>query len=258
MPRRANVLAVKTAREVIDSLEIRSPSEIDVELIAAHHNVLVRNRPLAHEEGRLVRSGDTGIITVSTDAYRSAKWRFVIAHELGHFLRDAGVDQFNLCTDLDLHVTYRTSSGEAEANDFAAELLMPERWFKKACDVNRPNLHHISEQAKRFTTSLTSAALRFVRFCPEPCAVVCSRDGVVVWLDWSQDFKLPIRKGHQLTMRTYAGDLFFGATVADRPQCVDADAWSEAEWASRFELWEHSRQVSPSHVLTWLWHAYPG
>ena len=68
------------------------------------------------------------MIVVSDDAYASGKWRFVIAHELGHFLRHPELDQFRLCTDADMGTWYRAGP-EQEANDFAAELLMPEDPF---------------------------------------------------------------------------------------------------------------------------------
>lgn len=254
--RQPNVLSVATAKKLLTRLRIQKPDEIDVELIAAEQGVLVQSRPLSHEEGRLVRAGANGIITVAEDAFRTRKWRFVIAHELGHFLRHPDVDQFALCTDTDLRKWYQGSGREAEANDFAAELLMPEALFAKKCDRNRPSLRDVRELAEEFNTSLTSTAIRFVHFAPEPCAVVLSKGGVVEWWDWSKDFRLVIRKGGPLTTRTYAGDIFAGKPVADRPQQVDGDAWSSDTKASDIDLFEHSVQVARDLVLSFLWHPY--
>ncbi len=256
MPRQPDPAAVAAARKVISSLAIREPREIDIELIAVHHGLFVKRRPLVHEEGYLVRAGNRGVVCVSEDAYRSAKWRFVIAHELGHFLRHPQVDQFDLCTAADL-TRYVGSGREAEANDFAAELLMPQTFFEKACDRNRPSLRDVGEIAEWFGTSLTATALRFVRFSPEPCAIVYSVNGAVEWLDWSEDFGLAIRKGHKLGSRTYAGDLFSGQSIDDRPQQVDGDAWSDSSRAEDIDLFEHSRRIGPDAVLTMLWHEAP-
>lgn len=84
--------AVASAKQLISKLRIRHASEIDIELIAARHDILVRRIALRHEEGRLLRTRNLGIINVSDEAYASNKWRFVIAHEIGHFLRHPNND----------------------------------------------------------------------------------------------------------------------------------------------------------------------
>lgn len=247
--------ATAAARGLVEKLQIRAPSEIDVELIAAHFRVAVRRRPLVHEEGRILRGEGVSMIVVSDHAYASEKWRFVVAHELGHYLRHPELDQFKLCTDADLGTWYQ-GGREQEANDFAAELLMPEALFGPKCDRNKPSLKDIREVASVFQTSLTATGLRFVRFAPEPCAVVHSTDGIVDWWDWSKDFRLVVGKGRRLTNRTYAGDIHAGTLVPDRQQQVDADAWSDSNGAAGFDLFEHSARVGRRSVLTMLWHAY--
>ena len=251
--RRADPLAVRAARDLVTRLQIRRPSEIDVELIAYDRGLLVRTRPLTQEEGRIAHSAGVGVITVSERAYRSAKWRWVIAHELGHFCRHPAIDQYELCTAADMNAGLGLGR-ESEANDFAAELLMPEFLFKGRCDRNRPSLKDIRELAADFQTSLTATALRFVYYAPEPCAVAQSSHGVIDWCAWSQPFRLGIRRGTRLSNRTYAGDLFAGKPVGDYPSQVDGDAWSDSPWAANIDLFEHSARVSPSSVLTMLWH----
>lgn len=253
MPRKPDSASVSAAQRVIGELQIRAPHEIDVDLIAAFYGILVRRSGLQHEEGRLLRSGTRGIINVDEGAYTSNKWRFVIAHEIGHFFRHASDDDFEACTQGDLS-NYVGSGREPEANDFASELLMPQVLFERRCDRDRPSLKDIGELAEEFKTSLTATALRFVRFAPEPCAVVHSTDGVVDWLDWTPNFRLGIRKGTQLTNRTYAGDLSVGREVDDRPSQVDGDAWSDSPWAESIDVLEHSRKVSRNSVLSFLWH----
>lgn len=245
------------AREIIERLQIRDPSEIDIELIAADHGLLVERRELQHEEGRLVRQDQHGIITVAESAYRSRKWRFVVAHELGHFVRHKRVNQLDLCTNADLSNWYTTSGREPEANQFAAELLMPDALFRKRCDRARPSLKDIRALADEFETSVTATAIRFVKLTDEPCATVISRDGAVARVIWNEHFKIGIRKGTRLTNRTYAGDLLAGVPVEDFMQSVDSEAWSDAAWASRYDLHEHSLIVAPRVVLSFLWHPAP-
>jgi Zn-dependent peptidase ImmA (M78 family) len=254
MARRPDPGAVAAARRVISELQIRAASELDLELVAAHYGILVRRQTLRHEEGRLLRAGSRGIINVADSAYASNKWRFVIAHEIGHFFRHAESDDFQACTSGDLS-NYAGSGRESEANDFASELLMPRELFEKKCDRNRPNLKDVAELSNEFRTSLTATALRFVAFAPEPCAVVHSTEGEVDWVDWSSNFRLGIRKKTKLSDRTYAGDLFAGRSVDDRPSQVDGDAWSDSAWAGQVDLLEHSRRVGANSVLSFLWHS---
>jgi Zn-dependent peptidase ImmA (M78 family) len=248
--------AVQAARGLITDLQIRSPDEIDIELIASHCGALVQFGRLAHEDGQLIRSGDEGIIVVDERTRESAKWRFVAAHELGHLLAHRGVDQLRVCTDADLHEWYSSAGHEPAANHFAAELLMPENLFKPLCDRNRPSLRDIRELADAFKTSLMATALRFVDYCPEPVAVAFSVEGSIAWWLKSDDFRFWLKKGHRLGKLTYAGDLFAGKSVDDRPSAVSAEGWSDDSSAEGSEVQEHSMRLGAHGVLSLLWHPY--
>ncbi len=245
------------ATRLLDELQIRHPREIDIELIAAHRNLFVQYRALAHEAGHLLRTAKTGLVVIAESARQSEHWRWALAHELGHFLRHPDVDQFALCTDANLHEWYRTSGNEVEANEFAAELLMPEGLFRPYCDRNKPSLKDIREISTAFRTSLTATAIRFVSFADEPCAVVYSANGRVEWAKRTSNFPLFIERGHQLTSVTYAGDLFAGKPVDDRPQLIDGSGWTKDGNADRIDLQEHSLKLGRyGTVLTLLWHKW--
>ncbi len=260
MPQRRSELslgaraAIASAQEILASLGIRSPEEIEIDLIAIHCGASVTYRHLSHEEGHLLRAADTGVIVVDEKARRSEKWRFVIAHELGHFICHRTLDQLQLCTDTDLNDWYRTSGHEIEANFFAAELLMPEFLFASRCDRTTPSMRDVCELASLFHTSLTSTAIRFVTFSPEPCAVVCSTKGIVDWSFKTQDFAGFVKRSHKLTNATYAGDIFAGKEVEDRPQLIDGEGWGITR-----DVYEHSLKLGGyDSVLTLLWHPYDG
>jgi hypothetical protein len=248
--------AVLEARALIQELRIESPDEIDIDLIASHCGTLVRFSPLAHEDGQLIAAGHSGIIVVNEAARDSNRWRFVVAHELGHFRRHKKLDQLSLCTDPDLHHWYATSGHEPEANYFAAELLMPEHLFKKRCDRNKPSLHDVRDLARAFNTSLTATALRFVDYCPEPVAVALSAGGEIKWWSRSDDFRFWLKRGHPLGKLTYAGDLFTGKQVDDRPSAVSAEGWCDDPNAVDAEVQEHSIRLGTYGVLTLLWHPF--
>jgi Zn-dependent peptidase ImmA (M78 family) len=227
--------ARSAATLLLSELRVRAPSEIDVELIAAHRGLTPIYKQLKNEEGHLVRGSDVGFIVVNRRFEGTPKARFVIAHELGHYVQHPGVDQFELCTDSDLHAWYQTSGAEPEANAFAAELLMPSVFFVPKCNkINKPNLHHVRELAEIFQTSLTATALRLIECSGEPCAVVYSVDGKIAWSMSNAEFSFK----------------------PDRPETMEGSMWPGG---IDIDLQEHSIKMSNHNaVLTLLWHAYQG
>ena len=113
---------------------------------------------------------------------------------------------------------------ETEANYFASELLMPETLVKQRCDVKEVSFDPVKKIATDFRTSLTSAAIRFVKFCPEPCALICSEDSKIKWFVKSPEWWPFIRKGQKLDKRTLAIEYFIGQEIPDEGQEMNADA----------------------------------
>lgn len=119
--------------------------------------------------------------------------RFTIGHELGHFsipthTRQAG----HWCLESDLGVPSDVVSTtiEREANKFAVELLMPRHIFKRDIDRLDLSFQTVVELAcpNRYNVSRTACAMRLVELSREPCALVCTRNGKVVWRIWSDNF----------------------------------------------------------------------
>ncbi len=242
---------------LVEDLRIRDASEIEIDLIAAHLGLHVIFKPLANEEGHLVRNGAGGLIVVNDAARDTAKWRWVIAHEIGHFRQHRGADQFEACTDRDIHTWYVKSGVEAQANAFAAELLMPEILFKHRCEISRPSLTQIGELASAFQTSLSATALRFIAFSPEPCAVAHSTSGEIDWWASTDDFGFTLKKGFKLSNKTYAGDLFDGRSAPRQPLTVDGESWSDDSRAGARDVYEHSVLLGRfGSTLSLLSHAY--
>jgi Zn-dependent peptidase ImmA (M78 family) len=250
--------AVEAARGLIDELGLTEPSEIDVELIAAYLGVYVRYRPLGNQEGHLLRSGDAGLVVVDEAATTSSKWRFVIGHELGHFMLHPDEDQLHVCTDGALRETGRITRQEYEANDFAAELLMPSAMF--APRVARisggpPTIWEVSALARAFDTSLTATALRFILHTQEACALAHVTGGRIDWWTRTRAFVPRLRPGAPipegtLTAAVAAGEHAPSVSVPSEPL-----AWSKTMRAARLELFEHAVSLGGyGSVLALLWH----
>lgn len=250
--------AARRARDLIASLGLDHPDQLDIELIAAHCGAYAMYRPLAREEGHLLRRGDTGLIVVADRARATNKWRFVIAHELGHFLlHDAPAqNQINLCTEVAppggpglAHILYAENGLEIEANVFAGELLMPGAIFGPYCRAE-PSLPTIKSLATTFRTSLTATAIRYTELCAVPTAVVHSTNGTIDWVRAHPKFDHGIEFGGRLRYGTHAAELARRRVPDAPPRLTCAHAWFDGSG----QLYEHSIVLRDfDSVLTLLW-----
>lgn len=119
--------------------------------------------------GVLVRdAGGTAIIGVQS-AHHPARQRFTIAHELGHLLLHQGdpvhVDkQFRLNFRSAVSATAQDIE-EIEANAFAAEILMPDKFLKRdafrlSFDIEDET--QVRALAKRYAVSAQAMSIRLV------------------------------------------------------------------------------------------------
>jgi hypothetical protein len=183
------------------------PPPISVHQIAQaldiHH---IREEPLTNFEGCLVTDPErsAGDILVNSGASKPRR-RYTIAHELGHFLctwHKSGDEGSFRCSRSDMTVS-RGQRGrdlqEAEANQFAIELLAPKRFLSK--HLRRlPELERNLSINKELDISKAAAARRYVELHPEPLAVVFAqhdrflyahRGAAFPWLPFSRDDTMP-------------------------------------------------------------------
>ena len=109
---------------VLNRYGIETP-RFDLEDLAFAMHIDVEYGGISNADARLVRRDDgTGVIRLNHSIVEPARQRFSIAHEIGHWELHPNVAQGYLCTASDLR-DYCRSAEEAEANWFAATLLMP-------------------------------------------------------------------------------------------------------------------------------------
>lgn len=167
--------------------------------------------------------------------------------------RDGYVIQsiLKVCSDADMMNWYQNNQ-ETQANFFASELILPKKLVSRRCDIGNISLDPIKQIAKDFRASLTATAIKFVRSCPEKCAVVYSTNGKIKWFYKSPDWWPFIRKDKKLDKRTLAYDFFVGEPMETDPAEVEADAWVESLGID--EIVEHSFATSQyGFVLSILW-----
>lgn len=114
--------------------------------------------------------------------------RFSVAHELGHYyipkhreLLTSGHSHYSKADFICNNVL------EREADFFAAALLIPKKVLQEFCALKKfYTLNELVELANRWQPSITSAALRYVQWTSECCAIVLSQDGKVLFY-WPSD-----------------------------------------------------------------------
>ena len=115
---------------------------------------------------------------------------------------------------------------EANANDFAAELLMHQPWFVEAVKGKKLDAKLLKETANYFNVSLTAAAIRYTEFGYYPAAIVMVKEGVVCWSAIHKNFPYQfIRPKSKVGELSYAHDFFNGKDIPLEGEDIPARAW---------------------------------
>lgn len=193
-------------------------------------------------EGLGVRFGGEDIIRINSDGRSERRQRFTLAHELGHFL----LGHCSICEPQHVH-GFSTSPEERAANEFAAALLMPAVHFREDARHAHPRMDELSELADLYGVSRSAAALRFVRYTEDGCAVV----GVTAGSYWCK--KSPRAEGWWLPSQAPAGSLVQEHVRGSRAQPaaeVDSAVWLE-NYRRRTPC-QIREEVAPAGPGAWL------
>lgn len=113
----------------------------------------------------------------------SARGRFTIAHELGHYFLDEHRSILEKCLMPSFGEKAITDNVmEREADLFASRLLLPTRFVRNAFKKGQPGLAGIREIAGKFSVSLKCAAIRYVgEEINSSCVVFRGWDAEIKW-----------------------------------------------------------------------------
>lgn len=242
--------AEMAATRIIDEYGISHPDEIRLEDIAYDKGADIVEGDLKGAAASLVVVGKNATIRVPPNESPERR-RFSIAHEFAHFSLEHVHSLQKICSEENMMSWYQNTQ-ETQANFFAGELLLPTALVKKRCDVKAVTFEPIIQLAKDFKVSLTATAIRFVRFCPEKCAVVFSQNNRISWSYQSEDWWPYIERGRVLDKWSLAYDFFAGKEMSEEPEDVRASAWIDTRGVD--ELVEHSiGSKKYGFVLSLLW-----
>lgn len=171
MTRRSVSTIRAKARDVLETCHVHQ-APVDVLEIAAHLNLHVREGDFEGRiSGFLYQDGARTVIGINR-SHGAARRRFTLAHEIGHYMLHSRtttfVDHAAPPTILRRDATSGegTDPREVEANNFAAELLMPAdfiaRDFETVDLATAPEIL-IQELAQRYGVSVQAMTIRLVR-----------------------------------------------------------------------------------------------
>lgn len=244
------------ARRLIHHFAIDEAGAVPVEIIACDQGLLAQEKPIRGAEGRLVCGESTGVVTVNANVKEPSKKRFVIAHELGHFLLHRKRSQYPICDESAFLDWHRSRPHETEANVFAAELLMPGNLFCYAAAGTTMSAETIELLSGLFEVSFTSAALRYTELDIVPCAVVYSQDREIKWYRCSDSFRYSyIPVGKKVSPISGAGEYFEKDINTREAEKTLFEAWFADDNLVLNEYCYEQCIIMPSYngVLSLIW-----
>lgn len=248
------------ARKLLLELDIRSVP-IYPRRIARELGIYVQERKAeGGYDGYLLCANGTWGIMINSFIRSRARKRFTVAHELGHYCisHHSGSNYRCFRKDIDA-VGTSTRQDEREANEFAVELLMPDRIFRVDIQHRDVSMETINDLAARYGTSMTSTAIRYARFSPYACAVILSEQGKVKYFSYSEGFgkgkHLYLSRSAPLRDGSCAKELFdSGLRTSEKRGEVPASAWSASITDPGMIVLEHSRCLPAfKQVLSLIW-----
>ncbi len=163
-------LARRKARELLHQAKVRKVP-VPVDLLARRIGAIIHFEPFQGQVSGMVHRQPNGTTVIGVNSsHPITRQRFTIAHELGHLLlhRDE-----NLHVDEKAPIGFRneesslaTNDSEIEANQFAAELLMPVDLLTKEIKSLPEELEPeqaVTRLADRFQVSEQAMTLRLTR-----------------------------------------------------------------------------------------------
>jgi Zn-dependent peptidase ImmA (M78 family) len=237
--------ARQRAHEILDEFGLEYGAQADLIDLAFARNLIVVEKPIRGAEGRLVRTGDRAMATINENIRYDGKRSFVVAHEFGHYELHKDTPLF-VCDENDFLDWHRRRPEETEANQFAAELLMPRDWFKAQTNATEISVNELERLAHLCGVSLTAAAFRCVELDVTPCAIAFCQDNEIQWSQVSPSFPYQYMRGSG-TPDGYsgAGEFFSGGSTSEEPLETPADAWfRDYDLSSEEEVMEQCLTMS--------------
>src|SRR4051812_14828223 len=124
------------AQKLLDDCGLDEITDFPMDLFVAGLDAILIEETLNNCDGKIIFGNTKAVIKLNSQIQFPERKRFVVAHEIGHLmlhknmqLPDDTFANFNIIAGMER--TLKSGTQELEANEFASELLMPEKLFLK-------------------------------------------------------------------------------------------------------------------------------
>lgn len=241
---------LSAAEQLLQSLGVSRPKDIDLEAIAWCVGAEVRYSTLQSCEARIIGFGSRAIITVD-HRHGSARTRFSIGHELGHWNYHRG--RSSVCRSEEIGGSHSAGRAEREADAYAADLLLPPYLFGPAArQLKRCTFEAVDALASEFKVSRTATAMRLVDYGPEPAMLICHGPSGRKWFKRGRGVPERWFPREDLDAYSNAFEVLHGGTEKVNRMLIGADAWFDRRDAEQYEVYEQTVRGGGKDVLTLL------
>lgn len=250
-----------SAQELLHSLGYSVPSDLTIEEIANACGFMVQYQEMEGSEGRIMMTDKDVLITINSSIDYQPKINYILSHEIGHAILHRGIVPLFNDNQKTLSEWYSKGPHETEANQFAAELLMPANLFSRKVKGKKLSLPFIEEIANYFNASKTAAFLRYKDLGDYPVMIIFIEKGLIKWKSCSDDFPFKwIPYNSKVPALTIAGDYYYHQVKEEKPAKVDAIEWFPEDsyllkGNEQAKLWEQCFPTTSDSILTCLWTA---
>lgn len=219
------------------------------------HDSYVKYDHVDGAQGRIIfsKNSDSSIITINEEIDYLPKKKFVLGHELGHRLLHFKIMNF-ICDDNDFRKWTNSNRYEYEANDFSAEILMPEHLVQSITKGKKLNADLLQTLSNELGTSITSTCIQYSKYGEVPCYIIMYNKGRVEWVAKNEFLNLGfIEKGQEPPKGSITKKYFDTGKKKGQEVCLVTD-WFPDFYKQDLYLYEDSIYFDKySSAITLLW-----
>ncbi len=229
--------AFNRAKQLLDECGLDEITDIEMDLFVSGLDAILIEEEMNNCDGKIIFGKNKTVIKVNSLIPYEHRKRFAIAHEIGHLIMhkdyELPEDTFeNLNIVEGMENALKNGKQELEANEFASELLMPERLFIQEAKGKTFSPTLIKNLSERFNTSLTATIFRYLSLDLHPICLVFIQNGKVKFWKKSGDLKVWVEDYNRLpppsdsvASEYIESDYDFIYKLDDKVQTISKSTW---------------------------------
>lgn len=214
------------ANAFLNEFKLKDLRGVNIEDLIALKGIFFEKVDMLSCQANIISSNNYSKISVSNVLTNKNQRRFAIAHELGHFTLHRGIKKYFSDNEQNFLKYHQKGGQEVEANEFAAELLIPRNRFTVFTSDLKFSAELIIKTANYFESSITSTSIKYADYGHEPLAIIYTTNGIIKWSRINNAFPFSFVQS-KLPVPEYSSvnDYFKTGTKTNSPITIDAFNW---------------------------------